>query len=285
MKANNSSNTNLSEIENILRVQGVNAKGYGIIPKIVMQDSRLTIQAKAIYAYFCSFAGAGDTAFPSVRKIMFDLGMKDIDSFRKHRKLLENCGYIKVEQLVNNGIFSSNIYTIISNPEPTTVDNTEDSPIRVLPVTGEIPLRMKPVTKSNSINKNNKTNKNSQSVQEEIKEQDGQTDENIINKIIKVSEIDLYPDEKRNLVKEAIRTVFFKSDIAYNLRVGLTQTQLKDKLRDLRLPHVERALKKFEAHKHKVTNTPIYFTKVLIESIAVAGAEQLNYIGESDNFN
>ena len=47
------------EFTDILRVEGINCKGYGIIPKAVMLDQRLTIQAKAIYAYFRSFAGAG----------------------------------------------------------------------------------------------------------------------------------------------------------------------------------------------------------------------------------
>ena len=47
------------EFENILLVEGINAKGYGTIPKLVMKDRRLTAQAKAIYAYFCSYAGCG----------------------------------------------------------------------------------------------------------------------------------------------------------------------------------------------------------------------------------
>ncbi len=49
-----------------LHVEGVRSRGFGIIPKLVMQDKRLTGDAKAIYAYFCSYAGAGDTAFPIV---------------------------------------------------------------------------------------------------------------------------------------------------------------------------------------------------------------------------
>ena len=40
------------------------AHGFGTIPKLVMLDPQLTPQAKAIYAYFASFAGAGTTAFP-----------------------------------------------------------------------------------------------------------------------------------------------------------------------------------------------------------------------------
>ena len=46
------------------------AHGFGTIPKLVMLDPHLTPQAKAIYAYFASFAGAGPTAFPRRTTIM-----------------------------------------------------------------------------------------------------------------------------------------------------------------------------------------------------------------------
>ena len=39
--------------------------GYGIVAKFVMRDKNLSVEAKAIYAYICSFAGSGTTAFPS----------------------------------------------------------------------------------------------------------------------------------------------------------------------------------------------------------------------------
>lgn len=146
-KQNNQSKLQLSETEDILRVQGVNAKGFGIIPKLVMKDPRLPIQSKAIYAYFRSYAGAGDTAFPSVSLIMKDLGIKDVETFRKYRKIIEDCGYITVEQEVqSNGKFGRNIYTLIENPIPrartvspeeTVVENTRY---------GKNPLRIKPVT-------------------------------------------------------------------------------------------------------------------------------------------
>lgn len=93
-------------------MQGINSKGFGIIPKLVMQDRRLTIQAKAIYAYFCSYAGNGETAFPSRDKIFFDLGIKK-QAYYKHFNLLKEYGYIEVEQVRESGKFKHNIYTIV----------------------------------------------------------------------------------------------------------------------------------------------------------------------------
>lgn len=85
-----------NNLQDILRIEGVRAKGVGMIPKSVMQDTRLTIKSKAIYAYFCSCAGAGDTTFPNVKKICFDLGIKTPDTFRKHLQYLKDCDYIRV---------------------------------------------------------------------------------------------------------------------------------------------------------------------------------------------
>lgn len=100
----------------ILRVDGVNAKGFGSIPKIVMKDQRLTIQAKAIYAYFCSYAGMGNQAFPGIVIILRDLGISE-NTYYKHIKLLKLYDYIRVEQKkIKGGKWSRNIYTLISKP-------------------------------------------------------------------------------------------------------------------------------------------------------------------------
>ena len=104
------------ETQDIVKIEGINSKGFGIIPKLVMQDTRLTIQAKAIYAYFCSYAGNGEIAFPSRNKIFFDLGIKK-QSYYKHFNLLKEYGYIKVEQVREKGKFTRNIYTIMQKVE------------------------------------------------------------------------------------------------------------------------------------------------------------------------
>lgn len=71
------------------------AEGYGVIAKRPMRDKRLTPEAKAIYAYICSFAGAGNTSFPGAELMMSELHMSD-KRFYKHRKLLIDYGYIEI---------------------------------------------------------------------------------------------------------------------------------------------------------------------------------------------
>lgn len=102
----------------ILKVQGRMTRGYGIIPKMPMQDQRLTIEAKAIYSYFCSYAGAGTTAFPSRDKILYDLQISE-NRYYKHFNLLKQHGYIEVIRNIDNkGKFTNNIYTLIEMIEP-----------------------------------------------------------------------------------------------------------------------------------------------------------------------
>ena len=101
----------MTKNSDILKVVGINSKGFGNIPKLVMQDRRITPEAKCIYGYFASYAGMGNSAFPSVSKIMYDLCMGN-NRYYKHFKLLTDHGYVTVEQAKQEGKFSHNIYIL-----------------------------------------------------------------------------------------------------------------------------------------------------------------------------
>ena len=117
--------------QNKLNVKGVMSEGYGIIPKKVMKDEDLTIDAKAIYAFMASFAGAGNTSFPSVKFITDKLGISR-QRFNKHRKLLEDKGYITIKkERKSDGSWENNVYTLETLPrlQNPTMDNlTLDNP-------------------------------------------------------------------------------------------------------------------------------------------------------------
>ena len=40
--------------------------GYGLVFKRVMKDRNISIEAKALYSYLSAYAGADESAFPSV---------------------------------------------------------------------------------------------------------------------------------------------------------------------------------------------------------------------------
>ena len=142
-----------------LRVQGVNQSGFGIIPKMVMQDRDLHINSKAIYAYFCSFAGTGSCCFPTRKKICYDMGISN-DTLSKYLKQLTEKGYISCEQKKEHGKFSHNIYTLNSTilPCPKTSD-TENA------------VYDKSDTNNNSYN-NNSYSKNNNNKEKEYKERE-----------------------------------------------------------------------------------------------------------------
>lgn len=66
---------NATEIDerNLLQLDALLSHGYGLSPQLVMRSKGLSIEAKALYGYLSSFAGAGDTAFPSTSRILEEL--------------------------------------------------------------------------------------------------------------------------------------------------------------------------------------------------------------------
>lgn len=101
---------------NYLIVEGINHKGFGVIPKAVMIDKDLTIEAKAIYAYFASYAGNGNTAFPTRNTILSHLKISK-ERYYKNLHLLDKLGFILINQKRDNGIYARNIYTLVTSPK------------------------------------------------------------------------------------------------------------------------------------------------------------------------
>jgi predicted ArsR family transcriptional regulator len=88
--------------------------GYGTVTKDAMQDRELTIEAKAIYAYLCSFAGGKDEAWPSVNKMCYDLNISE-NRLRKHLNLLIEKEYIERyrRRYTNTSQWANNVYIIL----------------------------------------------------------------------------------------------------------------------------------------------------------------------------
>ena len=109
----------------VIRVSGLKACGYGFIPKSVMTDSSITIKAKGLYAYYCSFSGAGDSAMPKKASILYHLGISD-DTYVKHNRLLIEKNYIEVVQRYADGRLGLNDYFIVDTPDPLKIQHPEN---------------------------------------------------------------------------------------------------------------------------------------------------------------
>lgn len=106
-----------AEWAEILRTQGIRAKGYGLIPKFAVRDTELSIAEKAVYAYLCSLAGSQFEAFPSVSTIQSHLkiGSRAYSSYMGH---LVETGYVVIEKTRTTGNrFDKNLYHITDRPK------------------------------------------------------------------------------------------------------------------------------------------------------------------------
>lgn len=105
--------------ESLLTLDGINAKGFGFIPKLIMCDDRLTIKSKALIAFLYSLVQSGSRAFPHRSTICTLLGLSK-DTYYKALNQLIDCNYITVKQRhTKNGRFSVNDYILNSNPTKT----------------------------------------------------------------------------------------------------------------------------------------------------------------------
>ncbi len=104
-------------------------RGYGIVGKMVMQDTRIPVGAKALYAYICTF---GTIAYPGREKICHDLQINK-DTYMKHMRALRAYGYISVRQIREDGRFKHNQYIVNATPKPEIMllqDNEENTPLK-----------------------------------------------------------------------------------------------------------------------------------------------------------
>lgn len=81
-----------------------------MIPRNIVKDSNLSIEAKGIYLYLIFNLTSGEEIKPSVQEICSDLNISP-NRFKRYRKELEDKGYITVNQKYGNKGFKKNDYT------------------------------------------------------------------------------------------------------------------------------------------------------------------------------
>ena len=113
---------NASRIATRICSEGLRSLGYGMIPRTVMCDDRLSCKAKGIYAYFAAYTGAGNVAFPSIEQISRQLDINK-DTYYKYMKELLTLNYISVVQ-IHDGKFSGNQYSLNDRPEEAAATTT-----------------------------------------------------------------------------------------------------------------------------------------------------------------
>lgn len=132
--------------------------GYGLVFKRVMKDRNISIEAKALYSYLSSYAGADESAFPSVDLIKHELGIGKHRFLRAKNELIDN-GYLTVDRKQTKNIYGSNLYTLFHSPRQVDGRPVDDRPAYDRPVDSQ-PTTNNSIT-NNNITSNSKTINNS----------------------------------------------------------------------------------------------------------------------------
>lgn len=262
--------------KDIIQVQGINSHGYGIIPKMVMQDKRLTIQAKAIYSYFCSYAGAGKTAFPGRKRIIAELGISK-DSYYKHFKLLKDCGYIEAYQEKDEkGVFCRNVYTLVESiPCP---HNHVTTPCPKLPCSDK-QCPVKQDTNNNSI-KINSINK-----YQSVSQTDGQTFKELLDLIrenVSYNDLQTAYGDDIELVDEFI-AVILDAMLSQSKTVRINgedkpRELVKASLMKLTYADMEHVLQQFRQHGERIKKKRQYILVMLYNSTLELNTHYTNWV-------
>lgn len=95
---------NATEIDerNLLQLDALLSHGYGLSPQLVMRSKGLSIEAKALYGYLSSFAGAGDTAFPSTSRILEELDISKNRFYKIRKSSRLSCGCLKSSCVISS---------------------------------------------------------------------------------------------------------------------------------------------------------------------------------------
>lgn len=168
-----------------LKGEGIFSMGYGSIPKMIMQDKSLSIEAKSIYAYFASYAGSGNTAYPSVGKTIHDLNVSE-ERYYKYRKQLINKGYLVITKVkTKEGKYKKNLYTLPTFPKNSDMEkpSTENPSMDKQCMEKECKVNLG--INRNSINNNSKNNNNIDIENDEDDDMKSELEKTITPKIIK----------------------------------------------------------------------------------------------------
>lgn len=103
-------------LRNRLVAECMTDRGYGLISRTVIMDSRLEgvtgLMIKAVYAYYCGLAGNDDIAYPQQDHILFRLGISQ-ERLRRAKRTLMEMSFIHVDQVHRNGRYAEDRITLL----------------------------------------------------------------------------------------------------------------------------------------------------------------------------
>ncbi len=115
------------------------SKGFGIVPREIMNDKCLSMEAKVVYAYLSCYSNKDKVSFMNIDQIKSELNIPNITVSCSLNNLLK-CKYISKEQNIVKNKFSSNSYRLLNYGKNTRArlnEHHEDKTIEKIKVRDE----------------------------------------------------------------------------------------------------------------------------------------------------
>ena len=99
-------------------------QGFGTVQQSIMRNPCIPLQAKGLYGYLSSIAGADGECYPSINTITQELGITK-DTYYKHLQVLIDNKIICKSTVRNKGKFGSTLYKILPYPKNSETNKSE----------------------------------------------------------------------------------------------------------------------------------------------------------------
>ncbi len=257
---------------------------YGIIPKKVMNDKNVSIEAKAVYGYFCCFRNkeTNDVVYTNINQIKTDLDIVSNARLNKNIKMLIEAGYVTKKQHTNGQKFSSNVYHLVGYQENIKVKESELTDEEISEATQKnIEMRdLKNKTYKQVIQNENRLKKEIKAYESKIKanicynslEEENKRIQAIINKNKGVSDyitkaLDIDTDIfnfTNDIINIIVKTVFSEREKIKIDNVEHSKIIIKEMFLKLKLEHIEEVLKRY---RNALDNNYIKKPSAYIETV------------------
>ena len=265
----------------------IHLAGYGMMPKAVILDKRLSIREKAMMAYFWAYAGPSPSAFPSVTQICRELSIGN-SFYQQAIKRLKELQYVNIKQRRSSGAaFSVNDFYILSlseedinNPELYYASRYIGFPDTEIPYTGkpdaEIPYAGKPYTENpDTINNKHTTNISNNNTQNPINPSttkdryDGwkkRDFEDLFRKTIPISEVEVMYPQINAETNEEIVSIMASACLRPSKKIGDTvynREEIVENYLKIHAEHIAYVIECVENTKTAIKNIEAYYAKAL----------------------
>ena len=98
--------------------------GFGTVQQSIMRNPNIPLQAKGLYGYLSSIAGADGECYPSINTITQELSITK-DTYYKHLQVLIDNKVLSKSTMRDKGKFGSTLYKILPYPKNSETNKSE----------------------------------------------------------------------------------------------------------------------------------------------------------------